>query len=177
MRSSQVATLAGGCFWCLDAIFRQTKGVKSVQSGFSGGHVENPSYMQTHEEDTGHAEAVQIEFNPDVISYETILRIFWTSHNPTTLNRDGANVGPEYRSEVFYHDETQRKTAENVLRDYAEKLWDDPIVTKITKYKNFYPAEEHHQDYFNKNPQAGYCQVIINPKITKFKEKFKDYLI
>ncbi|MDZ7785609.1 MAG: peptide-methionine (S)-S-oxide reductase MsrA [Candidatus Saccharibacteria bacterium] len=177
MRSSQVATLAGGCFWCLDAIFRQTKGVKSVQSGFSGGHVENPSYMQTHDEDTGHAEAVQIEFNPDVISYETILRIFWTSHNPTTLNRDGANVGPEYRSEVFYHDETQRKTAENVLRDYAEKLWDDPIVTKITKYKNFYPAEEHHQDYFNKNPQAGYCQVIINPKITKFKEKFKDYLI
>ena len=174
---SETATLAGGCFWCLDAIFRQCKGVDSVASGFSGGHVENPSYEQSHTMDTGHAEAVQITFNPEIISYETILQIFWTTHDPTTLNRDGANVGPEYRSEIFYHDETQKNTADKVLHNFAEQLWEKPIVTKISKFKNFYPAEDYHQDYFNKNQSAGYCQVIINPKLAKFQEKFADYLV
>lgn len=172
----ETATLAGGCFWCLDAIFRRTKGVNSVSSGFSGGHVENPTYEQSHTIDTGHAEAVQITFDPSTISYETILQIFWTTHDPTTLNRDGANVGPEYRSEVFYHSDEQKATAESVLQEYAQKLWDNPIVTKITEYTNFYPAEDYHQDYYNKNESAGYCQVIINPKLTKFQEKFTDYL-
>lgn len=174
---SETATLAGGCFWCLDAIFRRTKGVNSVVSGFSGGHVKNPSYMQTHSEDTGHVESVQITFDPEIISYETILKIFWTTHNPTTLNQDGANIGPEYRSEVFYHSEQQHEIARKVLHDFAGKLWDKPIVTKITKFTNFYPAEDYHQDYYNKNSQAGYCQVIINPKLAKFQEKFSDYLV
>ena len=175
--TTQTATLAGGCFWCLDAIFRRTKGVTNVQSGFSGGHVKNVTYEQSHTMNTGHAEAVQITFDPSIISYEVILQIFWTTHNPTTLNQDGANIGPEYRSEVFYHDDSQKAAAEKVLHEYAEKLWDDTIVTKITAFKNFYPADEYHQDYYSKNQQAGYCQVIINPKLAKFQENFKDYLL
>lgn len=176
MSKNDIATLASGCFWCLDAIFRQTKGVNKVTSGFSGGHVENPSYMQTHQQDTGHAEAVQVEFDPNIVPYEVLLQIFWSTHNPTTLNQDGANIGAEYRSEVFYHSIEQKKTAEKVLHDFAQKLWDKPIVTKITKFTNFYPAEDYHQDYYNKNTQAGYCQVIINPKIAKFQSKFAKYL-
>lgn len=171
------ATLAGGCFWCLDTIYRQTRGVSSVVSGYSGGHVTNPTYLQMHEEDTGHAEAVQIQFDPDVIPYRTILEIFWASHNPTTLNQDGANVGAEYRSEIFYHNEEQKQVAEKTKTEYAAKLWDNPIVTKITPFSNFYPAEDYHQDYYTKNPQAGYCQVIINPKLEKFRHKFEKWLI
>jgi peptide-methionine (S)-S-oxide reductase len=177
MSNLQKATLAGGCFWCLDAIFRITKGVKTVNSGYSGGHAKNPTYQQMHDEDTGHAEAVQIVFDPEIISYEVLLQIFWTTHDPTTLNRDGANVGKEYRSEVFYHDETQKQTAENVMNSFAKDLWGKPIVTKITMFTNFYPAEDYHQDYYAQNTRAGYCQVIINPKISKFREKFTEYII
>ena len=174
MRST--ATLAGGCFWCHDAIYRRTKGVIYVTAGFAGGIVQNPTYQQVHSEDTGHAEAVQLEFNPNIISFETILQIFWATHDPTTLNQDGANIGPQYRSEIFYHSEDQRHVAEQMLHNYAEQLWDKPVVTKITEFTNFYPADEYHQDYYSKNPQAAYCQVIINPKLTKFQAKFSDWL-
>jgi peptide-methionine (S)-S-oxide reductase len=172
----QKATLAGGCFWCLDAIYRRTKGVTLVTSGYAGGHADNPTYQQMHDQNTGHAEAVQIEFEPKIISYETILQIFWTTHNPTTLNQDGANIGTEYRSEIFYHDDIQKHTAEKVKVDFASKLWDDPIVTRISPFTNFFPAEDYHQDFYQKNPNAAYCQVIINPKLAKFSQKFASYI-
>lgn len=173
---STVATLAGGCFWCHDALYRQVKGVTNVTSGYCGGDVENPSYEQVSTGTTGHAECVQIEFDPEVIPYDVLLKIFWATHDPTTPNRDGANVGTQYRSEVFYHNDQQRRTAEQVLSTYAQKLWNGKVVTKISPFTQFYPAEEYHQDYYNKNPLAGYCQVVINPKLAKFQEQFKDWL-
>jgi peptide-methionine (S)-S-oxide reductase len=176
MSKTETATFAGGCFWCLDAVFRMTKGIKTVASGYGGGHVANPTYEQMHEQDTGHAEVVQVTFDPEIISYEVLCQIFWTTHDPTTLNQDGANVGTEYRSEIFYHNDEQKNTAEKVQHEFAEKLWSAPIVTRISKFTNFYPAEDYHQDYYNKNTQAGYCQVIINPKIAKFQQKFAQYL-
>lgn len=172
----ETATLAGGCFWCHDAIFRRAKGVTAVTAGYAGGHTDHPTYEQMHHDETGHAEAVQIEYDSKIISYETLLQIFWATHNPTTLNQDGANIGSEYRSEVFYHNESQKQLAEKVKKEFTEKLWDNPVVTKITPYKNFFPAEDYHQDYYNKNPQAAYCQVVINPKLAKFQEKFADWL-
>lgn len=173
----ETATLAGGCFWCHDAIFRRTRGVISSTVGFSGGHVPHPTYEQIHAEDTGHAEAVQVVFDPTVISYETLLQVFWATHDPTTPNRDGANIGPEYRSEIFYHDEAQHQTALQVLENFAQNLWDKPIVTQITPFTSFYPADDYHQDYYGKNPQAAYCQVIINPKLSKFQESFSAWLV
>lgn len=170
------ATFAAGCFWCLDAIMRQTKGVLKVESGYTGGTLENPKYNDLHTKDTGHAEAVQVTFDPEIISYETLLKIFWTSHNPTTLNRDGANVGPEYRSEIFFHNPQQQKQAEYSKDTVATTLWDDPIVTKITKFETFYSAEEYHQKYYFNQPQAGYCQIVINPKIEKFKKRFAEFV-
>ncbi len=172
----EVATLAGGCFWCHDAIYRRAKGVVTVTSGYSGGNTKNPSYEEVCTGNSGHAECVQIEFDPSTITYEVLLKIFWATHDPTQLNRDGANVGTQYRSEVFYHSDEQYKTAEKVMKEYAEPLWDNEVVTKLSAFSTFYPAEDYHQDYYNKNVSAGYCQVIINPKLSKFSSTFSEWL-
>lgn len=168
----ETATLAGGCFWCTEAVFQEIKGVNKVVSGFSGGHLEEPTYEQMHTQDTGHAECVQITFDPNIISYAQLLEVFYYTHNPTTLNQDGANIGPEYRSEIFYHNQKQHKIAEEVQATFAKELWSDPIVTKITKFEKFWPAGEEHQNFYKKHPEQAYCQVIINPKLNKFKAKF-----
>jgi peptide-methionine (S)-S-oxide reductase len=163
------ATLAGGCFWCLDAAYRRIEGVTGVVSGYSGGSVSNPTYGQVCGGRTGHAEAVQVEFDPDLISYPEILEILWTIHDPTTLNRQGADVGTQYRSAIFYVDETQKAEAE-ASRDEVQKLWPNPVVTEIVPLDVFYPAEDYHQDYFAKNPGQGYCVAVINPKLQKLRE-------
>lgn len=170
------ATLAGGCFWCTEAVFQEVKGVYNVVSGFSGGNVDNPSYDQMHTSNTGHAECIQFEFDASVIAYSDILKIFYYTHNPTTLNQDGANYGSEYRSVIFYHDNTQKNTAEEITNGFAQELWTDPIVTEIVAYEKFWPAEDIHQNFFKNNPNQGYCQVIINPKLEKFRKKFESFL-
>lgn len=167
-----IATLGGGCFWCFEAIYRQLKGVETVVSGYSGGHTANPTDQQVYEKNTGHAEVVQIIFNPAVISYHAILEIFYTFHDPTTLNRQGYDEGEEYRSIIFYHDEQQKQTAEEITTKFATTLWDDPIVTQIVPFEKFWPAADYHQDFYNRNEQAGYCQVIINPKLQKFRKRY-----
>lgn len=173
----EVATLGGGCFWCLDPIFAELVGVENVVVGYSGGSVANPTYQQVSSKATGHAEVVQVTFDPDVISFEEILKIFFTYHDPTTLNRQGADVGPQYRSAIFYHDEVQKATAEQVIKEIeAEKIWPDPIVTEIVPFEEFFIAEEYHQDYFNQNPYQGYCQVVIAPKVAKFRKNYADQL-
>lgn len=169
------ATLGGGCFWCLDAAFRQIKGVEKVISGYAGGTAKNPTYEQVSSGQSGHAEVVQVEYNPKIISYPDILDIFWALHNPTTLNRQGDDVGPQYRSMIFYHDEKQKRLAEE-SKSRAAKLWPDPVVTELKPLAEFYPAEEYHQDYFAKNPAQGYCQIVINPKLQKLREKFASRL-
>ena len=168
--------VAGGCFWCLDAVYRRIRGVSQVVSGYSGGHVPNPTYDQVCTGTTGHAEAVQVTFDETVIPRETILDIFFTLHDPTTLNRQGADVGTEYRSALFFAD-TEQEAAFIAARDRAAQLWDDPIVTEIVAADTFYPAEAYHQDYFNNNPDAGYCSVVIVPKIIKARQKFADWYI
>lgn len=170
------ATLGNGCFWCTEAIFQQLKGVASVASGYSGGQVKNPSYREVCDGTTGHAECLQIQFDPSVISYEKLLEVFFTTHDPTTLNRQGADVGTQYRSVIFYHDEAQKAVAERVKKDFAPTIWDNPIVTEITAAEKFYKAENYHQNYFNDNPSQGYCRIIINPKVQKFREKYADLL-
>jgi len=170
------ATLAGGCFWCLEAVYQRARGVKKVISGYSGGSVDHPDFDKIHLMDTGHAETVQITFDPKIISYAKILEIFYSIHDPTTLNRQGYDVGEEYRSVIFYHDREQKKTAEEITQNYAAKAWSDPIVTQITPFEKFWPAENYHQDFYNKNTNVGYCQVIINPKLDKFKKQFKELL-
>jgi peptide-methionine (S)-S-oxide reductase len=171
MDKFEVATLGCGCFWCLDPIFSALVGVEKVQVGYSGGQVSNPTYQQVSSMTTGHAEVVQVTFDPDVITFAEILKIFFTYHDPTTLNRQGADVGPQYRSAIFYHDEQQRETAERVIREIeAAKIWPDPIVTEVTPFDEFYLAEEYHQDYFNRNPNQGYCRVVIAPKVAKFRK-------
>ena len=173
----EVATLGGGCFWCLDPIFAELVGVENVVVGYSGGTLPNPTYQQVSSKTSGHAEVVQVTFDPEVIGFDEILRIFFTFHNPTTLNRQGADVGPQYRSAIFYHDENQKAIAKGVIQEIeAEKIWPDPIVTEITPFDKFYLAEEYHQDYFNRNPNQGYCQVVIAPKILKFRKKYADRL-
>ena len=173
----QVATLAGGCFWCLEAVFDELKGVESVESGYSGGHVQAPSYAQVCDGDTGHAEVVRVTFDPEVLSYKDLLTVFFTIHDPTTLNRQGNDVGTQYRSAIFYHDEEQKKTAEEVIREItAENIWDSPIVTEVTPFNQFYMAEEYHQEYFKHNPFQGYCRVVIAPKVSKFRHKFAEKL-
>lgn len=173
-----LATLAGGCFWCLEAVYQQLKGVEKVVSGYSGGHVENPSYQAVCTGATGHAEVVQITFDPQVISYDDLLRIFFTIHDPTTLNRQGADVGTQYRSAIFYHDAEQQRIAEAVIAEIeAAKIWPDPIVTQVTPFQAFYPAEEYHQNYYRRNPYQGYCQVVIAPKVAKFRQMYFDKLI
>ncbi|GAB4501549.1 MAG: peptide-methionine (S)-S-oxide reductase MsrA [Anaerolineales bacterium] len=174
---TQTATLAGGCFWCLEAIFDDLRGVLSVESGYSGGHVANPSYKQVCSGATGHAEAVRITFNPAEISYADLLRVFFTIHDPTSLNRQGADVGTQYRSAIFYHDEPQKQSAEAVIRELESlRLWPDPIVTSLEKMDLFYPAEDYHQEYFANNPNQPYCQAVVAPKVAKFRKQFLDWL-
>lgn len=170
---TEFATFGTGCFWCTEAIFQRVKGVVSVESGYSGGKVKNPSYKQVTTGTTGHAEVLRIEYDPRQISFETLLEVFWHTHDPTTLNRQGADVGPQYRSVIFYHDETQRtKALASKAKTEKAKLWKDPIVTEISALINYYPAEDYHQNYFNNNPNAGYCNYVIAPKVKKFKQQF-----
>jgi peptide-methionine (S)-S-oxide reductase len=176
-KSLEVATLAGGCFWCLEAVFDELKGVESVESGYSGGHVESPSYAQVCDGDTGHAEVVQVTFDPQVLSYKDLLTVFFTIHDPTTLNRQGHDVGTQYRSAIFYHNEGQKKVAEEVIRAItAAGIWDAPIVTELTPFDKFFMAEDYHQEYFKKNPFQGYCRAVIAPKVAKFRHAFAERL-
>jgi peptide-methionine (S)-S-oxide reductase len=173
----EVATLAGGCFWCLDAVFRDLRGVEKVESGYSGGTTANPSYEQVCSGRTGHAEVVQVTFDPAAISFRELLGVFFTIHDPTTLNRQGGDVGTQYRSAIFYHSPVQRAIAAEVIRELeAEGLWDDPVVTELTPFATFYPAESYHQDYFNRNPYQPYCAAVIAPKVAKFRSKYLERL-
>lgn len=171
--STQTATLAGGCFWCLEAVYQRVQGVKHVVSGYAGGHLPDPTYKQVTSGTTGHAEVVQIEFDPEQISYRDLLHIFFTIHDPTTLNRQGNDVGTQYRSAIFYHDEPQQADAEAVMAELtAEGLWSNPIVTELRPLEVFYPAEGYHQNYFVNNPYQGYCMMVVAPKVSKFRKKF-----
>ena len=175
--ASETATLAGGCFWCLEAVFTELRGVQRVDSGYAGGQMANPSYEDVCTGQTGHAEVVQVTFDPAVLPFEQLLRIFFTIHDPTTLNRQGADVGTQYRSAIFYHTESQRRAAEAVVREIAEaKIWRGKIVTEIVPITQFYPAEEYHRNYFQRNPTAGYCRAIIAPKVAKFRHQFTPQL-
>ena len=170
----EIATFGTGCFWCTEAVFQQLKGVASVVSGYSGGHIENPTYEQVTAGRTGHAEVCQIEFNPDQISFEELLEVFFNTHDPTTLNRQGNDVGPQYRSVIFYHSEKQKEIAERVKNGLeTNKTFKKPIVTEITAFSKFYPAEDYHQNYFRNNPNQGYCRHVIAPKLNKFEKVFK----
>ncbi len=173
----QVATLGGGCFWCTEAVFDDLKGVEHVESGYSGGTVANPTYPQVCTGTTGHAEVVQITFDPKVISFKQLLQVFFTVHDPTTLNRQGADVGTQYRSVIFYHDDEQKRVAEQVIKEIeAEKIWDAPIVTELAPAKAFYTAEDYHQEYFQNNPNQPYCRVVIAPKVAKFRQHYREQL-
>ncbi len=173
----QTATLAGGCFWCLEAVFDEMKGVVSVESGYSNGHVVNPSYRDVCTGNTGHAEVVRITFDPSVISFRDVLHVFFAIHDPTTLNRQGADVGTQYRSGIFYHNEEQKQIAEEVIKNLnAQKIWDRPIVTEVTKLDNFSIAEDYHQEYFARNPYQPYCQAVVAPKVAKFRKYYVELL-
>jgi len=173
----EVATLGGGCFWCLDGIFRDLKGVERVESGYAGGYTKNPSYREVCSGTTGHAEVVQVTFDPSIISYRDLLGVFFTIHDPTTLDRQGADVGTQYRSVILYHSEAQHRTADEVIADLSERgVWDNPIVTQIEPFQAFYPAEDYHQDYFAQNPDQPYCQIVIAPKVSKFRKTYLDRL-
>jgi peptide-methionine (S)-S-oxide reductase len=173
----EVATLGGGCFWCLEAVYQELRGVEKVESGYSGGHVPNPTYRAVCSETTGHAEVVQVAFDPSVVSYRDILEVYFTIHDPTTLNRQGADVGTQYRSVIFYHDDEQRRVAERVISDLeSEGIWSDPIVTEVAAFDEFYVAEDYHQNYFRNNGFQPYCQVIIAPKVAKFRKEHLDRL-
>lgn len=173
MAEKEVATLAGGCFWCLEAVYEQLRGVEKVVSGYAGGHVPNPDYRSVCTGRTGHAEVVQVTFDPDEVSYRELLEVFFTIHDPTTLNRQGADLGTQYRSAVFTHSPEQERTAREVIRDLeAEGVWENPIVTQVEPLKEFYPAEDYHQHYYARNPGQGYCQVVIAPKVAKFRQKY-----
>lgn len=167
------ATFGEGCFWCAEAVFEEVKGVKSVVAGYAGGHVKNPTYEQVSSGTTGHAEVARITYDPSVVSYRELLEVFWHTHNPTTLNRQGADVGTQYRSVIFYHNEKQKETAEESLKKTEKSgLWDDPIVTKIVPLKNYSKAENYHQNYYKNHPNAGYCSIVIAPKLKKFRKEF-----
>jgi peptide-methionine (S)-S-oxide reductase len=168
-----VATLGGGCFWCLDAIYRQLRGVEKVESGYAGGTTPNPSYREVCGGRTGHAEVVQITFDPMEISYRDLLDVFFTIHDPTTKDRQGGDMGPQYRSVILTHSDEQARVAREAIAEVtAEKIWDDPIVTEIVPVAKFYPAEDYHQDYFANNARQPYCQIVIAPKVAKFRRKF-----
>jgi len=177
MAKPEVATLAGGCFWCLEAAFQDLKGVEQVQAGYSGGRVPNPSYEDVCTGNTGHAEVVQITFDPSIVSFDDLLHVFFTIHDPTTLNRQGGDVGTQYRSAVFYHTPEQKAVTEQVIRELeAEHVWDDPIVTEVKRLEAFYPAEEYHRDYYRRNPNQGYCSAVITPKVAKVRKLYFDKL-
>ncbi|MDX1638239.1 MAG: peptide-methionine (S)-S-oxide reductase MsrA [Balneolaceae bacterium] len=171
------ATFGAGCFWCVEAVFEELKGVTHVEAGYAGGEEKNPTYKQVAYGQTGHAEVARIVYDPEVISYDQLLTVFWHTHNPTTLNRQGPDVGPQYRSAIFYHNEEQKKIAEQSLEETDNSdLWEDPIVTEISPLKNYSKAENYHQNYYENNPNAGYCQVIIAPKLKKFRNEFSHML-
>ncbi len=173
----EVATFAGGCFWCTEAVFLEIKGVEKVVSGYIGGKTVNPTYKDICTGETGHAEAIQITFNPDEVVYEDLLEVFFGTHDPTTLNRQGADVGTQYRSEIFYHSEAQKTKAENYIQMLEkEKLYDKKIVTKVSSATVFYPAEDYHQNYYNQNSSQGYCQMVIAPKLEKLRKYYKSKL-
>ncbi len=169
----EVATLGGGCFWCIEAVFLELNGVSSVVSGYSGGNIENPTYKAVCSGNTGHAEVCQITFDSSVISFEEILEVFFTVHDPTTLNRQGNDIGTQYRSVIFYHSQEQKKIAEKVIKEFTDKkIYPNPIVTEITEYKKFYAAEDYHQNYYNNNADQPYCAYVVAPKVAKFRQKF-----
>ena len=169
----EIATLGGGCFWCTEAVFTELKGVEKVESGYSGGAVPNPTYEQVCTGKTGHAEVIQITFDPKVISYREILQVFFSTHDPTTPNRQGADVGPQYRSVIFYHNEEQKETAEQVIREVNETgIWSKPVVTELEPFKAFYKAEDYHHEYYKRNPEQAYCRVVISPKLSKFRKQY-----
>lgn len=173
LQHREIATLAGGCFWCLETIFSELRGVEKIISGYSGGLGPDPSYQEVSTGTTGHAEAVQITFDPRIISFKELLEVFFTIHDPTTLDRQGADAGTQYRSAIFYHTTEQKRTAQEVIADLNEaKVWTEPIVTEITPFKAFYPAENYHQEYFLHNPAQPYCRVVIEPKVAKFRKQF-----
>lgn len=177
MTETETATLAGGCFWCVEAAFKELAGVHEAESGYTGGHATDPSYEAVCREETGHAEAVQVTYDPDEIAYPEILRVFFTIHNPTTVNRQGPDVGEQYRSAVFYHDDEQREIVESFVEELeAEGVYDDPIVTEIEPLEEWYTAEPYHQDYYENNPNDRYCQFNADPKIRKVREKFGEQL-
>ena len=169
----ETATLGGGCFWCLEAVFQELQGVEKVQSGYAGGFVPDPTYKQVCSGVTGHAEVVQIRFDPEVVSYADLLRVFFTIHDPTTLNRQGADVGTQYRSIILTHGADQERAAREVMQEVAAAgLWEDPLVTEVTPLERFHPAEDDHRDYFRRNPSQPYCQVVVGPKVAKFRSRF-----
>ena len=175
--STELATLGGGCFWCLEAVFEEVEGVIKVESGYTGGATANPTYRQVCGGDTGHAEVVQVTFDPQVISYRDILEIFFAMHDPTTLNRQGADVGTQYRSAIYYHSPEQKQTAEATIAELsAQEIWDRPIVTEVTPLPTFYRAEDYHQGYFRNNPEQGYCGYVIAPKVAKLRKHFANRL-
>jgi peptide-methionine (S)-S-oxide reductase len=172
-KNLETATLAAGCFWCVEAVFDDLRGVESVESGYSGGHTINPTYQQVCSETTGHAEVVQLKFDPNVISFKEILQVFFAVHDPTTLNRQGNDIGSSYRSAIFYHSDEQRRVAEEVIKEVeAEGVYDNPIVTEVTPFDKFYIAENYHQEYFANNPNQPYCAAVVAPKVAKFRQKF-----
>ena len=169
----ETATLAAGCFWCVEAVFDDLRGVRDVVSGYSGGHTENPTYQQVCSETTGHAEVAQIKFDPQELSFKELLQVFFAVHDPTTLNRQGNDIGSSYRSAIFYHDDEQKRIAEEVIREVTEEaVYDSPIVTEVTAFDKFYPAEDYHQEYFANNPNQPYCAAVVAPKVAKFRQKF-----
>ncbi len=174
---NEVAVFGAGCFWCVEAIYQRVNGVVSVESGYAGGHLENPTYREVTTGRTGHAEVAKVIYDPSVISYKELLEVFWHTHDPTTLNRQGADVGPQYRSAIFYLNEAQKEIAEESLKETDRSgLWGAPIVTEITPLTNYSTAEDYHQNYFNNNPNAGYCSIVIAPKVAKFKKDFPHLL-
>lgn len=176
-QNQEVATLAGGCFWCLEAVFKDLRGVARVESGYTGGEVSNPTYQQVCMGTTGHAEVVQVTFNPREVSFKEILEVFFTIHDPTTLNRQGADRGTQYRSAIFYHSPEQQRVAEEVIAELnAAKIWNAPIVTEVAPLAEYYKAEDYHQDYFENNPAQPYCQMVVAPKVAKFRQKFLEKL-
>ena len=173
----EVATLAGGCFWCLEAVFEQVRGVESVTSGYAGGHVSNPTYEQVCMGITGHAEVTQVVFDPDEVSYRDLLEIFFSIHDPTTLNRQGPDIGTQYRSAIFFHDDGQKETAEALIAELNKaQIWDRSIVTEVEALTVFYPAEDYHREYYRRNSRQPYCQAIISPKVAKFRQRHADKL-
>ena len=172
----ETATIGGGCYWCLEAFYKEIRGIESIVSGYSGGHVENPTSNQVYAGDTGHIEVVQLVFDPGIISYREILEIFFVMHDPTTLNRQGYDIGEWYSSVIFYHDDTQLSEANYMIKNFASAKWDAPIVTKLELFTKFWPADLTQQDYYENYPEAAYCQVIISPKITKLRKEFTNKL-